>query len=61
LWAVSIDAVIGIRPAPEQSHALDAVSPLASHWLLGHFADDGDGFDLLDSETLFRQITLATA
>lgn len=60
-WAVPIDAVLGIRPAFDQSHVSAAVSPLASHWVLGSFADEGGSFDLLDSETLFRQITLATA
>ena len=60
-WAVPIDAVLGIRPAPDPSQATAAVSPLASHWLLGSFADEAGGFDLLDRETLFRQVTLATA
>lgn len=60
-WAVPIDAVLGIRPAPEQSQAFDAISSVASHWLLGHFSDDAGSFDLLDTETLFRQIALATA
>ena len=60
-WAVPIDAVLGIYPSPDQSQALESVSSLASPWLLGHFSDASGGFDLVDSETLFRQITLATA
>lgn len=62
-WAVPIDAVLGIRPAPELFPAQTSVAPsmLDSHWLVGSFADDAGGFDLLDSKTLFHQITLATA
>jgi chemotaxis-related protein WspD len=60
-WAVPIDAVLGIRPAPDHSQLSGVVSPLAPHWLLGSSADENGSFDLLDSETLFRQITLATA
>lgn len=60
-WAVPIQAVLGFRPAPEQSQALDAASPRVSACLLGHFPDEAGGFDVLDSEVLFRQITLATA
>lgn len=60
-WAVPIDAVLGIRSAPDPSQAYAADSPLASQWLHGSFADEAGAFDLLDSKTLFRQITLATA
>lgn len=60
-WAVPIDAALGIRPAPDQSKSSITASPIASQWLQGSFADEAGAFDLLDSETLFRQITLATA
>lgn len=59
LWAVPIDAVLGIRVISDQpsQHA----APLAPHWISDSF-DDGSGtFYLLDSDNLFRQITLATA
>jgi chemotaxis-related protein WspD len=63
LWAVPIDGVLGVRISagePIQTHA-----PLAPQWLHGSFLDtsrDATGiFHLLDPETLFRQITLATA
>jgi len=59
LWAVPIDAVLGIRAiSGPLSHQ---AGPLAAHWLSGSF-DDGSGiFHLLDNDNLFRQITLATA
>jgi chemotaxis-related protein WspD len=59
LWAVPIDAVLGIRSAPE-SYSQESVS-LAEHWLKGSFEDQGKTFHLLDTENLLRQITLATA
>jgi chemotaxis signal transduction protein len=59
LWAVPIDAVLGIRVISEvlSQHA----APLAPHWISGSFDDDSGIFYLLDSDNLFRQITLATA
>jgi chemotaxis signal transduction protein len=59
LWAVPIDAVLGIRVVSEQlsQHA----APLAPHWVSASFHDDSGVFHLLDNENLFRQITLATA
>ncbi len=59
LWAVPIDAVLGIRVISEvlSQHA----APLAPHWISGSFDDDSGIFHLLDSDNLFRQITLATA
>jgi chemotaxis-related protein WspD len=59
LWAVPIDALLGIRLAPEELAQEGA--PLAAHWLGGSFEDAGSVFHLLDKENLFRQITLATA
>jgi chemotaxis-related protein WspD len=63
LWAVPIDGVLGVRITVGE--AVDAPSPLAPQWLQGSFLDtarDATGvFHLLDPETLFRQITLATA
>jgi hypothetical protein len=59
LWAMPIDAVLGIRLASDQlSHH---AAHLASHWLSGSFDDDSGIFHLLDNDYLFRQITLATA
>ena len=59
LWAVPIDAVLGIRVVSDELS--QPVAPLAPHWLSGSF-DDGSGiFHLLENENLFRQITLATA
>lgn len=60
-WAVPIDAVLGIRPTPDPSQSSIADSSVASQWLHGSFTDEAGVFDLLHSETLFRQITLATA
>lgn len=59
LWAVPIDAVLGIRVASDllSEHA----APLPPHWLSGSFDDDSGIFHLLDNDNLFRQITLATA
>lgn len=59
MWAVPIDAVLGIRTVPESN--LEEAAPLASHWIAGSFDDEGGAFHLLDNENLFRQITLATA
>jgi chemotaxis-related protein WspD len=59
LWAVPIDAMLGIRMAPEQFEEQE--SPLARRWISGSFEDAGTVFHLLDKENLFRQITLATA
>ena len=59
LWAVPVDAVLGIRVASEQLS--QNAAPLAPHWLSGSFDDDSGIFHLLDNENLFRQITLATA
>ncbi|HWG22282.1 MAG TPA: chemotaxis protein CheW [Terracidiphilus sp.] len=58
-WAVPIDAVLGIRVAPDEPSATPA--PIAPHWLRGTFDDVAGAFHLLDNENLFRQITLATA
>jgi chemotaxis-related protein WspD len=59
LWAVPIDAVLGIRLVSDQLS--QTAAPLAPPWLSGSFADDSGIFHLLDNENLFRQITLATA
>jgi chemotaxis-related protein WspD len=60
LWAVPIDGVLGIRETPEEF--ADHPSPLAAPWLVGSFDDAQAGVvHLLDSNNLFRQITLATA
>jgi chemotaxis signal transduction protein len=60
LWAVPIDGVLGIRAMPDEF--LDWQTSLAPHWLAGSFDDArAGGIHLLDSGTLFRQITLATA
>jgi chemotaxis signal transduction protein len=59
LWAVPIDAVLGIRVISERLSPHPA--PLAPHWISGSFDDDSGTFYLLDSDNLFRQITLATA
>jgi chemotaxis-related protein WspD len=59
MWAVPIDAVLGIRSIPEENSAEPA--PLAAQWISGSFDDRGGAFHLLDNENLFRQITLATA
>ena len=59
LWAVPIDAVLGIRVISE--HPSQRAAPLAPHWISDSFDDDSGTFYLLDSENLFRQIILATA
>jgi chemotaxis signal transduction protein len=59
LWAVPIDAMIGIRTTPE-IHAEDS-APLGANWLSGAFESKQKKFYLLDHQNLFRQITLATA
>ena len=59
LWAVPIDAVIGIRTTPEFQERES--TPLAASWLNGTFEHKQRDFYLLDHENLFRQITLATA
>jgi chemotaxis-related protein WspD len=59
LWAVPIDAMVGIRTTPEIQARESA--PLAAKWLSGTFDHKNREFYLLDHENLFRQITLATA
>jgi chemotaxis signal transduction protein len=59
LWAVPIDAVLGIRLVSE--HLSQQAVPLLPHWLSGSFDDDSGVFHVLDNENLFRQIKLATA
>ena len=62
LWAVPIDAVLGIRVLSEhQAEQAKHPTPLAPQWLNATFADESDTFHLLDTVTLFRQINLATA
>ena len=62
LWAVPIDAALGIRGLSDQraEHA-EQPTPLAPQWLKASFADDLGTYHLLDNLTLFRQINLATA
>jgi chemotaxis-related protein WspD len=59
MWAVPIDAVLGIRSVPDDTSAEPA--PLAAQWVSASFDDPSGVFHLLDNENLFRQITLATA
>jgi chemotaxis-related protein WspD len=59
LWAVPIDAIVGIRATPEIR--VEESSPLAATWLNGAFEHKNRDFYLLDHANLFRQITLATA
>jgi len=63
LWAVPIDGVLGVRISAGEP--IDIPSPLAAQWITGSHMDtsrDATGaFHLLDPETLFRQVTLATA
>lgn len=59
LWAVPIDAMVGITMVPEVDQHRDW--PLARHWVRGSFEHMHREFYLLDNENLFRQITLATA
>jgi chemotaxis-related protein WspD len=62
LWAVPIDAALGIRVLSEHhSEQAEQPAPLAPQWLNASFADDSGTFHLLDNVTLFRQINLATA
>jgi chemotaxis signal transduction protein len=62
-WAVPVDGVLGVRLST--GDPVEAAAPLAAQWLRGSFLDtsrDATGiYHLLDSEVLFRQITLATA
>jgi chemotaxis signal transduction protein len=60
LWAVPIDAILGIRVICEQP-SQHATAPLAPRWIGGSFDDDSGTFYLLDTDNLFRQISLATA
>ena len=60
-WAVPIDAVLGVRMAATELAQNKDDIPLAAHWVQGSFNDDSGEFYMLDSDTLFRQITLATA
>lgn len=60
LWAVPIDAILGIRVISEQKSSQHA-APLAPHWISDSFDDDSGTFYLLNSDNLFRQIILATA
>src|SRR3954471_15032999 len=53
LWAVPIDAILGIRVAPD--HFSQQPAPLAPQWLSGSFDDDAGIFHLLDNDNLFRQ------
>jgi chemotaxis signal transduction protein len=59
LWATAVDAVTGISPSPECISQADA--PLAPQWLNGAFAHQSGIYNQLDTNYLFRQITLATA
>lgn len=59
LWAVPIDAMVGIRTTPELRAGESA--PFDSKWVNGVFDHRNREFYLLDHENLFRQITLATA
>jgi chemotaxis-related protein WspD len=59
LWAVPIDAMVGIQMVAEVDQARPG--PLARHWVRGVFEHMHREFFLLDNENLFRQITLATA
>ncbi|SNT14807.1 chemotaxis-related protein WspD [Granulicella rosea] len=58
LWAVPIDAVLGVRLAGAASAER---APIAAQWVKESFADEGGAYHLLDHEVLFRQIGLATA
>jgi chemotaxis signal transduction protein len=60
LWAVPIDAVLGVRIVATDVTS-EASGQLAAQWLRSTFHDDLGDFHLLDEEVLFRQITLATA
>ena len=58
-WAVPIDAVIGIRTGGGEP--ANEPAPLPSPWVQASYAADGGAYHLLDNETLFRQVNLATA
>jgi chemotaxis signal transduction protein len=58
-WAVPIDAMVGIQTVPEVEQRESG--PLARQWVRGCFEYLSREFYLLDSDNLFRQITLATA
>jgi chemotaxis-related protein WspD len=58
-WAVPIDGVLGVRPGNRDY--LQLPTPIAEQWVQGSLMDEFVIFHLLDSEILFRQITLATA
>ena len=60
LWAVPIDAVLGVRIVATDVDSPPS-GPLATQWLRATFHDEAGDFHLLDDELLFRQITLATA
>jgi len=60
LWAVPIDAVLGVRIVATDVDSPPS-GPLAAQWLRATFHDEAGDFHLLDDELLFRQITLATA
>ena len=60
LWAVPIDAVLGVRTAAAEIDT-GTETPLAPQWLRGTFEDETAPFHLLDPDVLFRQIALATA
>lgn len=59
MWAVPIDAVLGVRTAIEVES--EAQEVLAEQWVRGTFEDESGRVLLLDHEVLFRQIMLATA
>jgi len=61
LWAVPIDAVLGVRIVATDVPSEPTNAPINHQWLSGTFHDDAGAFHLLDDEVLFRQITLATA
>ena len=62
-WAVPIDGVLGIRLVGQSERIAkeDAGGKLGAHWIRESFRDGAEVFPLLDSDVLFRQITLATA
>jgi chemotaxis-related protein WspD len=59
LWAVPIDAMVGIHTTAE-IHAPES-APLSATWFSGTFEHENRDYYLLDHANLFRQITLATA
>jgi len=58
-WAVPIDGVLGVRTGHREYAQLP--TPIAEQWVKASFMEDLHFFHLLDTEILFRQITLATA